>query len=519
MLARQANGEANVFDLKETAPKRAFITMYNKHKIDQIRGKLSIAVPGQLAGLHEAWKKYGKLPWNNLVSPSENLAPNGFKISKYLNRVMEYEILTLKRDPMLRSIFTVNGKPLKPGQTLIQKTLADTLAEIAKGGIMAFYNGSIGQRLVNDAMGSAGILSMDDLQSYRVKIRKPLTADVMGLQIVSAPPPSFDSACFSICSSMTNYDVIFHSYFAIRLLLMLFLSPMQVLKFLEQYGFLSGVSKALDVHRMIEALKYALSMRMELGDPDFINLSKTLTSMLSTNTAKKLRDKINDAITYPSHHYFSKQKQIEDHGTTHVCVVNKDRNTVSMMISLNSIFGSGYMFLSTGILLNNHMLDFSIPVPTEPPPAPSNFISPRKRPLSSTVPTVILEGGQLKVAIGGAGGVLIPEAILEVILNHFMRKMDPLSSVTAPRYYHKLHPNVVQYENYSWMGAKYRAPLKTIKFLKSRNHNIVGDPASLSSCVFAVQETKGSDSGKIFAVTDARMDGSPAGYSIHKCFS
>ncbi|GFP81571.1 gamma-glutamyltranspeptidase 2 [Phtheirospermum japonicum] len=482
MLVRQDNGEAKVFDMLETAPRRAFKTMFNKHKIDQIRGKLSIAIPGQLAGLYEAWSIYGKLPWNDLVKPAEDLARNGSTISNHLHQVIDYEASMLRRDPMLRSIFTADGRPLKPGNTLIQKTLANTLSEIARTGVMAFYNGPIGQRLVNDIIrGSPGILSMDDLRKYRVKIRKPLTADVMGLQILSAPPPSSGGAVLVL-----------------------------VLKILEQYEIPRGVSGALGTHRTIEALKHALSMRMQLGDPDFEKMNYKLFSMLSTKTAKKLRAQINDTKTYRSDHYGDKWKQVQDHGTTHICVVDKERNVVSMSTSLNSMFGSGYMSPSTGILLNNHMFGFSIPAPFEPPPAPPNFIQPAKRPLSSITPTIILKGGRLKAVVGGAGGIFIPAAVSEVILNHFAKEMDPLSSIMAPRYYPMLHRNMLYYENYSWMGAKYIASEGTLKFLRSRNHNMVGDRGPLSSCVLVLNNM--DDDAKLVAVVDARKGGVPAGY-------
>ncbi|KAL3818882.1 hypothetical protein ACJIZ3_004787 [Penstemon smallii] len=418
MLVRNANGEARVFDMKETAPKRAFKNMYNKHPYDQIRGIQSIAVPGQLAGLYAARKDYGKLPWYKLVSPAEDLACHGFKISKSLSEAMEYEVLTLKRNPTLRSIFTNDGKPLKQGHTLIQETLANALAQISKNGMMVFYNGSIGRSLVDDIMRSKGILSMHDLQRYGHKIRKPITADVMGLQIISAP---------------------------------------------QQYGFPSGISGSLGIHRTIEALKYALAMRMELGDPDFVKIYNTLTSVLSTSTARKLRSMINDAKTYPSNYYGGKWRQKRDHGTTHICVVDSQRNVVSMSASLNSMFGSGYMSPSTGILLNNQMFGFSTPNSTEPPPAPANFIRPYKRPLSSIAPTVIL----------------------------------------------KLHPNMLYFENYTWMGDQYRAPRETVKFLISRGHRVLGDSGRATWCQFIVEEL---DSGKLFAVSDTRKGGFPAGY-------
>ncbi|KAG8383470.1 hypothetical protein BUALT_Bualt04G0016600 [Buddleja alternifolia] len=137
------------------------------------------------------------------------------------------------------------------GSTIFQKNLANTLLEISKMGMMAFYNGSIGRNLTKDVLGAGGILTMEDLQSYRVKIRKPIAANVMGFEIITAPPPASGGAMLIL-----------------------------ILKILDQYGISRGSDK-LKLHRTIEALKYALAMRMELGDPDFVDIKNTLVEELN----------------------------------------------------------------------------------------------------------------------------------------------------------------------------------------------------------------------------------------------
>ncbi|KVI08522.1 hypothetical protein Ccrd_013099 [Cynara cardunculus var. scolymus] len=171
------------------------------------------------------------------------------------------------------------------------------------------------------------------------------------------------------------------------------------------------------IHRQIEAIKHAYAMRMNLGDPDFVNAEKW--------------------------------NQIEEDGTSHMSIVDKERNVVSMTCTINSYFGAKILSPSTGIILNNQMADFSIPTNLSknvPPPAPSNFIFPGKRPLSSISTTIVLK---VKAVLGGSGGIKIPPGTVEVFLNYFVRGMDPFSAVMAPRTYHQLFPNVVQYEKWT----------------------------------------------------------------------
>ncbi|KAK6125760.1 hypothetical protein DH2020_040500 [Rehmannia glutinosa] len=443
MLFREASGEAKVFDMKEMAPKRASWNMYkNTNPTKKRQGPRSIAIPGELAGLYLAWKEFGKLPWKRLVTPAETLARNGFNISTFLFELMTYEKSTLRKNKALCEIFAPNGRLIREGQTLRQKNLANTLMEISKTGMMAFYNGSIGRNLTRDVLSAGGILTMEDLQSYQVKIREPITANVMGLKILTAPPPASGGAMMIL-----------------------------ILKILDQYGLPKGASGALGLHRTIEALKYALAIRMELGDPDFVDIKKTITSMLSTSYAAKLKNSINDNRTFDSPHYGG----------------NK-RNVVSMTLSINAIFGSTFMSPSTGIILNNQMSDISIPTSSLRPPAPPNFIQPLKRPLSSMTPTIVLKGRRLKAVIGAAGGILIPDAVTQ------------------------LNPNILSFENYSWLVYQYRAPLQTIRFLKSRRHRVDSETRWDTICQFVVQELDAPNSGMLYAVSDTRKGGTPAGY-------
>lgn len=486
MLIRSADGKAQAFDMRENAPKKAFKNMYAQNGALKSSGVLSIAVPGEIAGLYNAWKQYGKLPWRRLVRPAAHLAHSGFKISPYLHMQMLRNESDIMADKGLHDLFTSNGSLLRIGDICYNKQLGKTLRALSAFGIRPFYNGSIGVKLIKDIRKSGGILTMEDLQQYQVRIREPIVADVMGFQIIGMPPPSSGGAAMVL-----------------------------ILNILAQYGFPMEGPSSLLIHRQIEALKHAFAVKMNLGDPDFVNVTNVVNDMLSTEFAKQLKKTIYDNMTFSPNHYGGKWNQINDHGTSHMSIVDSERNAVSMTSTVNSYFGAKYLSPSTGIVLNNEMDDFSIPAKRSenvPPPAPANFIHPGKRPLSSMTPTIVLKGGQLRAVVGASGGGMIIAGTTEVFLNHFARGMDPFSSVMAPRYYHQLIPNVLQYENWTVVtGDHVEAPAKIRAALQKKGH-ILQSNAGGTICQFVVQEFKSSKLGELVAVSDPRKGGFPAGF-------
>ncbi|KAG8383471.1 hypothetical protein BUALT_Bualt04G0016700 [Buddleja alternifolia] len=486
MLVRLANGTKEAYDMRETAPKRASKNMYAGNLTLKAGGALSIAVPGELAGLENAWKKYGRIPWPRLVNPAAQIARNGFKISPYLNMQMRNTKSGIMADKGLREVFMANGSLLKPGDICYNKKLSKTLSLISKYGTKAFYNGSIGVSLVEDIKNVGGILTLEDLRDYQVKLRETIAMNVMDVEILSMPPPSSGGASLSL-----------------------------ILNILARYQDLSNISDSLLTHREIEALKNAFAVRMNLGDPDFINVKNVMKDMLSEKFAAELRRNISDKTTFNSSHYGGRWNQINDHGTSHISIVDEQRNAISMTTTINAYFGSKFLSPSTGIILNNEMDDFSIPanaLKSVPPPAPANFIYPGKRPMSSMTPSIILKGGRLKGVIGASGGSFIIAGTIEVLVNHLVRRMDPLSSVLAPRSYHRLIPNVLQYENWTApTGNHFEVPSKTRADLEKKGH-ILQSLAGGTICQFIVQELDTPNAGQLIAISDPRKGGFPAGF-------
>ncbi|XP_039044957.1 glutathione hydrolase 1-like [Hibiscus syriacus] len=488
MLLREANGKAQVFDMRETAPMKASENMFVGNATLKASGGLSIAVPGQLAGLHKAWEQHGKLPWKRLVKPAETLAQKGFKISPYLRMQMESSKSSILADKGLLHVFAPNGELLKVGDICYNKKLAETLHYISVYGVAAFYNGSIGANLVKDIENAGGILTLTDLKKYEVKMREPVSANVLGLEILSMPPPSSGGASMAL-----------------------------ILNILAQYAIPSGLSGSLGTHRLVEALKHAFAVRMNLGDPEFVDVTKVVADMLSPKFAQELRKTIYDNTTFGPKNYGGRWNQINDHGTSHVSIVDANGNAVSITNTVNAFFGSKILSPSTGIVLNNEMDDFSMPSNNTsgntPPVAPSNFVRPGKRPLSSMTPTIVLKDGKLKALVGASGGANIIAGTTQVFLNHFALGMDPLSSVMAPRVYHQLIPNVVMYENWTTViGDHFEVPATIRSDLQKKGHVLQVSAVSTVS-QFIVHNLDGlKGNGELVAVSDPRKGRFPAGF-------
>ncbi|KAE8715824.1 Gamma-glutamyltranspeptidase 2 [Hibiscus syriacus] len=256
---------------------------------------------------------------------------------------------------------------------------------------------------------------------------------------------------------------------------------------------------------------------MNLGDPDFVDVTDVVADMLSPKFAKELKKTIYDNTTFGPKHYGGRWNQINDHGTSHVSIVDSNQNAVAITNTVNAFFGSKILSPRTGIVLNNEMDDFSMPMnntsANAPPPAPSNFVRPCKRPLSSMTPTIVLKDEKLKAVVGVSGGANIIAGTTQVFLNHFALGMDPLSSVMAPRVYHQLIPNVVMYENWTTViGDHFEVPATIRSDLQKKGH-VLQVSASATVSQFIVQNLDGlKGNGELVAVSDPRKGGFPAGF-------
>ncbi|KAI5320301.1 hypothetical protein L3X38_040009 [Prunus dulcis] len=500
MLVRSsATSQTQAFDLRETAPIAASQNMYETNPKAKLLGALSMGVPGEIAGLHEAWLQHGRMAWKTLFQPAIKLAKDGYVIAPYLGGYISRFGDKILSDPGLRQVFAPNGKLLQTGDTCYNVELGHSLEAVAELGPQTFYNGSVGEKLVKDVREAGGILTMEDLRNYKVSVVEPVAANVMGYNVFGMPPPSSGTLGLSL-----------------------------VLNIFDSYGTSDAAKGDLGLHRLIEALKHMFAVRMNLGDPAFVDTSKYASDMLSSSFAKKIQQKIFDNTTFPPEYYLQRWSQLRDHGTSHFCIVDADRNAVSMTSTVNYPFGGGVLSPSTGILLNNEMDDFSTPTEISPdrlPPAPANFIEPNKRPLSSMTPLIIMKDNELAGVIGGSGGMNIIPAVTQVFLNYFVLGMEPLAAVQSPRIYHKLIPNVVSYENLTLIDGDHIELSDEKKlFLQERGHQLEAKAGGAITQLIVQTLRKpinmgrksGQNSneqtfhGTLTAVSDPRKDGKPA---------
>ncbi|KAL5079843.1 hypothetical protein RYX36_008264 [Vicia faba] len=485
VVKSSSSSNAQAFDMRETAPIAASQNMYQRNPEAKFLGALSVGVPGELAGLHAAWLRHGRLPWNTLFQPAIELAKNGFVVSPTLGDYLASSENTIMSDPGLRKIYAPNGILVKGGEICRNVELGQTLEIVAKEGIQAFYNGTIGEKLVKDVRELGGILTMEDLRNYKVEITDAMVMNAMGYTFHGMPLPSSGTLGLSL-----------------------------VLNILDSYGSLDAAKGNLGIHRVIEASKHMFAIRMNLGDPNFENVSETVSEMLSPSFAQTIQRRILDNTTFPPEYYMER--------------CDADRNAVSLTTSVDRHFGAGIRSTSTGIVINDEMDDFSIPTDISPgklPPAPTNFIEPNKRPLSSMTPIIITKDDQLVGVIGASGGMSIIPAVTQVFLNHFILGMNPLDAVLRPRVYTKLLPVTVSYENMTaYDGDHIELSKESRLFLKERGHQL--EPCQIKSITQLIVHTpktpinihrklgEGTNShvkyGTLTAVSDPRKGGRPA---------
>lgn len=424
MVYRLANGEIGSLDYREKAPLAATKNMYldadgNVIENKSTVGAYAVGVPGTIAGVFAAHKKFGKLPVKDILQPVIDLANNGFVITeKQQARINDKD-----------SIFkAVNGKEIlfsnktKAGETLKNIALAETLERIMNNGKDEFYKGETAQKLVNFIQDKGGIITMEDLALYEAKWRDPVTFNYKDLRVISMAPPSSGGI-----------------YLA------------QIMKMIEHFDLKSYGHNSLKTTQVIvEAERRAYADRSHfLGDPDFVEMPlKTLLSDVylheRMNNFSFEKATPSDSI---SHGNISGYESSE---TTHYSIVDQFGNAISVTTTLNGAYGSKLFVDELGFFLNNEMDDFSskpgVPnvyglVGTE-----ANSIAPQKRMLSSMTPTIIEKDGELYMVVGTPGGSTIITSVLQTILNVEEFGMTMQEAVDAPRFHHQWLPDEIRVE-------------------------------------------------------------------------
>jgi gamma-glutamyltranspeptidase / glutathione hydrolase len=429
MIVRTPNGNVTSFDYRETAPGRATPTMYvgADGNIDRSltgAGYLAPGVPGTVRGMALAHRKFGKLPWKDVVMLSSTLAGNGFQMSPSLASSLNNEVAGGMR--RFAASVAAYGKPgggqWAAGDRLVLPDLAKSLEAIASNGPDAFYTGWIADRIAEDMAAYGGIITKADLAAYQAKERAPIRSKFLDFEIVSMPPPSSGGVALA---EMLNI-----------------LEAMQIQRKAR------GSVEAL--HLTAEAMRRAYLDRARfLGDPDFTKVP--VDRLISKPHAREVAKTIDlkkatlstelgkDIVTAAAAQMFEPEE------TTHFSVIDKDGMAVSNTYTLEGGYGSHVVIKGTGILLNNEMGDFNkkpgLTNITGDIGTDANLIAPGKRMLSSMTPTLVTKGDRLVLVTGSPGGRTIINTVLNVVLNVTAWNMTGRDAVDAPRSHHQWLPD------------------------------------------------------------------------------
>jgi gamma-glutamyltranspeptidase/glutathione hydrolase len=462
MVIHSAGSHEDVaIDYRETAPAATTpgIFLGPDGKPDTAKSRdsaLGIGIPGTPAGLALALEKYGsgKFTLADLLQPAIALARDGILVTDDGADTLPDWHRRLVRWPSAAKIFSrPDGTSLREGDTLIQTDLAATLAAIAAQGPRGFYEGPIAEKLVQAIGDAGGIITQDDLKSYRPVIRAPVRGSYRGYDIVSMPQPSSGGVVL--------------------------LETLNILEGFPMREMKQGSPPSL--HVMIEAMKRAYADRARyLGDPAFV--SAPVATLIAKDYAAKQRASIDLDHATPWTDALSAVPPREGSNTTHFSVVDSLGNAVSNTYTLNFSYGVGLVAEGTGVLLNNELDDF-----TAAPGASNayglvgfeaNLPGPGKRPLSSMSPTIVLKDGKPVLVTGSPGGSRIISTVLQVIVNVLDYNMDVAAAVAAPRLHHQWLPDEVRIER--------GFADDTLAALRAKGHRVVEPMGQTSANSIAV---------------------------------
>jgi len=505
LLLRMADGKTHFIDFREEAPAAATAGMYLDAQGNVIEGASeygykAIGVPGSVAGLVYAQKKYGKLSLAKVMAPAILLALRGFQLSWQEARDLR-EDSHFADFPESRRIFQRNGNFYKQYEVFRQPELARTLERIARNPD-DFYRGAMAQELAAAIQAGGGLVTSEDLAHYQVKEREPLRGTYRGYQIISAPPPSSGGTVL-----------------------------IETLNILEGYDLAKAGSRSAEsVHLSAEAFRRAFFDRAEfLGDPDFSKLPiaqlidkkyadawrATIDPDHATASKDLQRPAILSALAQADTQQAQKSQPIpprESPHTTHYSVVDADGNAVAVTTTINDWFGSRVTAKGLGFILNDEMDDFSskpgVPNGDGLIQGAANSVGPGKRPLSSMTPTIILKDGELFLVLGSPGSSRIITTVALAIMGVVDFGMNIQEAINAPRFHQQWMPDVLSVEAWFAPDALHALEKMGYKIVGGQTEDANWSPYwSDAECIAINPKTN-----ERLGASDGRNSGKPVGY-------
>tara|TARA_B000000475_G_scaffold55958_1_gene44045 strand:+ start:929 stop:2623 length:1695 start_codon:yes stop_codon:yes gene_type:complete len=488
MVTRMANGKTFTLDYREMAPKSAYKDLFLDSSKNVIKDKstkthYASGIPGSVDGLLRAWKDHGSgnISIQQLLNPAVNYAENGFQLSKYEAKRFNNNKSFLSKHPETKRIFTRDDRNWKRGDIFYQKDLAETLKRIIKYGRDGFYKGKTADLIVSEMKNVANWITLEDLDNYTSKYRKPIRGEFNGLEVISMGPPSSGGILLIM---MLNMFTAFGE-----------------INDIDVFDLEFNSSKYVHLITEIERRAYA-DRATHLGDEDFWEVPNEM--LLSKNYAQmRVQDINSNSSTRSGEIKAGDSPFSESEETTHYSVIDKDGNSVSVTTTINSGYGSGITVTGAGFILNNEMDDFS-----SKPGVPNMFgligneanaIEAYKRPLSSMTPTIVLKNNKPFLILGTPGGSTIITTVFQNILNVVTHNMNIKEAVDAPRFHSQWLPDQIDYEKNS-LSKKTANQLKRLGH-KTEKRGYIGEANGIMI-----------DGGLFLGGADKRGENSAVGY-------
>lgn len=429
-------------------------------------GPRAAGVPGTVAGLEDAWRRFGALSWRETLAPAIELAEEGIEIGNDLAYALSEALAVMRRYPSSMAAYArEDGSAWAAGETLVQPDLAWSLRQISDHGAEAFYRGAIAEKIAAYMEQAGGLIAAGDLAAYRVSVREPIATDYRGYRVVTMPPSSVGGlALLQMLNVLGHYDMA-------RL----------------------PQGSAASLHVLAETMKLANANRREgIGDTDFVDVP--VAGILSASLAREMAARISPDRATPVEEISPEDAfPYESRDTTQVSVVDGEGNAVSLTYTLGYSFGSGLVVPGTGIILDNQMRNFSI----RDPDVHANRMEPGKRVVSTMTPTMVFdEDDRLFLVTGTPGGSRIHNVILQLIVNTVDYGMNIAEATHAPRIYQ------------AWrepeLGVERGVGADSLRLLEAMGHEI------------EIQQTMGStqsivlSNGLLYGAADPRRPGAAA---------
>jgi gamma-glutamyltranspeptidase / glutathione hydrolase len=425
MTIQLASGERSVIDYFACAPIAGRADLYQltpefaasrvgfSGVVDDANayGALSVAIPGMVRGMATALERFGTRSLADTVAPAIRFAEDGFAVDWYQGMVIASQQAILRRDPETARIFLADGLPPSPlfgdaSARIKQADLGRTLRAIGQSGPDGFYRGDVAERIVSHVNSLGGILSLEDLAEYQPRVVDPLVLGYRDVELMLLPFQAGGTHVGEAFKILDGFDLA-----------------------------ASGHNTASSLHLVAEASRRASADRAAyVGDPAFVEIN--WSRLTSSEYAALRRNEIDPrrasrpvpgpGIAPESRVAVGAATRPDDGCTTHLSVVDKDGNMVSITQTLTLIFGSVVTVPGTGVLLNDSMNLF------DPRPGGPNAVGSRKRPASNMAHVVAVRDGVPVLAVGAPGGRRILDTCLQMTLDVVDYGLDIQAACSSP---------------------------------------------------------------------------------------